>query len=346
MTPALLANGQFLHLSRFNPELLPCGQTIALSNGTQLHIVVPGVVQITPAQPSPSGLKHIVYSCGIHGNETAPIEICSDILDDVITGNIVVKHRVLLIFGNLPSMNIAKRFVEENMNRLFSGEHAKGPSNPEKERAAHLEQVVSAFFAEAGDTDEKLHYDLHTAIRESKNEKFVVMPFLNDGRHHSAKQFGFLHACGINTYLLSSSPTTTFSYYSSAAHKARGFTVELGQVKPFGQNDMSRFADARDSLIKLISEDDFAPMVSLDKLTLYKVNQVVNRYKDDFSLHFGDDTPNFTDFKAGTLLASESGARYEAQQDGEAIVFPNANVAIGQRALLTVIPTTLETLDV
>ena len=65
-----------------------------------------------------------------------------------------------------------------------------------------------------------------------------------------------------------------------------------------------------------------------------------------FTLHFDDDTPNFSDFKAGTLLASEPGARYEAQQDGEAIVFPNANVAIGQRALLTVIPTTLETMDV
>ena len=172
------------------------------------------------------------------------------------------------------------------------------------------------------------------------------MPFLNDGRHHSAKQFGFLHACGIQTYLLSSAPTTTFSYYSSATHKARGFTVELGRVKPFGENDMIRFEAARESLTRLISEDDFAPAVDVNQLTLYKVSQVINRQKEDFVLHFDDDAPNFSDFKAGTLLASEPGARYEAQQDGEAIVFPNANVAIGQRALLTVIPTTLETLDV
>lgn len=346
MTLESLANGQFLHLSRFSPESLPCGETYKLDDGATIELLAPGVVQLTPAKLAESGLKHIVYSCGIHGNETAPIEICSDLLDDLINGRIGLKHRLLLIFGNLPAMNIAKRFVEENMNRLFSGEHANGPSNPERERAAQLEAFVSAFYAKASDEEEKIHYDLHTAIRESKNEKFVVMPFLNDGRHHSAKQFGFLHACGIQTYLLSSAPTTTFSYYSSATHKARGFTVELGRVKPFGENDMIRFESARESLTRLISEDDFAPAVDVNQLTLYKVNQVINRQKEDFTLHFDDDAPNFSDFKAGTLLASEPGARYEAQQDGEAIVFPNANVAIGQRALLTVIPTTLETMDV
>ncbi len=346
MTSESLANGQFLHLSRFSPERIPCGENYTLRDGTVLSVLAPGVMQLTPATAPSRGLKHIVYSCGIHGNETAPIEICSDLLDSVITGDIKLVHRVLLIFGNLPAMNIAKRFVEENMNRLFSGEHANGPSNAERRRAAELEAFVTAFYATAAAGEEKLHYDLHTAIRESKNEKFVVMPFLNDGRHHSAKQFGFLHACGIQTYLLSSAPTTTFSYYSSATHKARGFTVELGRVKPFGENDMARFAAARESLIRLISEDDFAPSVDVNSLTLYKVNQVINRQQEDFSLHFSDDTPNFTDFTAGTLLASEPGVSYEAQQDGEAIVFPNAKVAIGQRALLTVIPTTLETMDV
>ena len=66
----------------------------------------------------------------------------------------------------------------------------------------------------------------------------------------------------------------------------------------------------------------------------------------DLMLHFDEDTPNFMDYKAGTVLASEPNKEYVATQDGEAIVFPNAKVAIGQRALLTVVPTTLEDLDV
>jgi succinylglutamate desuccinylase len=40
-------------------------------------------------------------------------------------------------------------------------------------------------------------------------------------------------------------------------------------------------------------------------------------------------------------MASETGNEYRAQFEGEAVVFPNANVEIGQRALLTVIPTNI-----
>ena len=109
---------------------------------------------------------------------------------------------------------------------------------------------------------------------------------------------------------------------------------------------MSRFEAAKQSITALICEDDFRPDVDIDSLDIYRVNQVINRYQNDFTLHFDDDTPNFTDYAKGTVLATETGATYTAQQDGEAIVFPNANVAIGQRALLTVVPTKLEKLSV
>jgi succinylglutamate desuccinylase len=71
------------------------------------------------------------------------------------------------------------------------------------------------------------------------------------------------------------------------------------------------------------------------------VNQVINKLADNFNLAFGDDEPNFSTFKKGELLATEGATEYRCQQDGEAIVFPNANVAIGQRAILTVLPTTI-----
>lgn len=337
-----LADGQFLHLSRFNPEVFSVPVTFTLSNGVEVKILAPGIVTITPAV---AGNKYIVLSCGVHGNETAPIEICSDLLDAILEQSLLPSHQLLIIFGNLPAMNIEKRFVQENMNRLFSGAH-QGGGNSERERAKVLEDVVGQFFSQAKEHDEKLHYDLHTAIRDSKNEKFVVMPYLDDGREQSARQFGFLAACGVDTFLLSSAPTTTFSYFSSSTHKARGFTVELGKVRPFGENDMSRFEDARKAITALVSETDYAPQANLEELYIYRVNQVINRQHEDFKLHFADDTPNFTDFKAGTVLASESGTEYVAQQDGEAIVFPNAKVAIGQRALLTVVPTKVENLDV
>ena len=340
----LIESGQFLTLSRRNPALFEQAQQFTLANGTRVDISAPGIISFTVPATSQQ-TKRIILSCGVHGNETAPIEICDDLVKGILTGALTLAHDVLFLFGNLPAMDIAERFVEENMNRLFSGAHSKGEGlvNAERVRAKQLEEAVASFF-EAGEGT-RYHYDLHTAIRASKNEKFAVYPYLHE-RVHSKGQLAFLAACGVKTILLSESSTTTFSYFSSYQFNAHAFTVELGKVRPFGQNDMSRFEDARQAITQLITQAEYAPTVDMDELDIYRVNQVINRNEEQFTLHFDDDTPNFTDYPKGTVLASETGKEYVAEQDGEAIVFPNAKVAIGQRALLTVVPTTLEKLDV
>lgn len=340
----LIESGQFLTLSRRNPALFERAQQFTLANGTRVDISAPGIISFTVPATSQQ-TKRIILSCGVHGNETAPIEICDDLVKGILTGALTLAHDVLFLFGNLPAMDIAERFVEENMNRLFSGAHSKGEGlvNAERVRAKQLEEAVASFF-EAGEGT-RYHYDLHTAIRASKNEKFAVYPYLHE-RVHSKGQLAFLAACGVKTILLSESSTTTFSYFSSYQFNAHAFTVELGKVRPFGQNDMSRFEDARQAITQLITQAEYAPTVDMDELDIYRVNQVINRNEEQFTLHFDEDTPNFTDYPKGTVLASEPGKEYVAEQDGEAIVFPNAKVAIGQRALLTVVPTTLEKLDV
>ncbi|BDX06815.1 succinylglutamate desuccinylase [Planctobacterium marinum] len=337
----LLAEGDFLHLSRNEPALFATPLQFSLSNNTQVSVLSEGVIQF---EPENSGDKDIIYSCGVHGNETAPIEICDDLVRAILTGELTLAHRLLVIFGNLPAMDIGERFVEENMNRLFDGEHANPDiaENQERKRARHLEDVVSVFFTSQGEGRKRYHYDLHTAIRDSKNEKFAVYPFTH-GRPRKPEQLVFMKECGVSTIMLSESPTTTFSYHSNKHFEADAFTVELGKVRPFGENDMSRFEQARDMLTRWACEPEVAlPEFNPDDFLIYRVNQIINRTQEDFTLHFADDTPNFSDYAQGTLLASEPGAEYFAQQDGEAIVFPNAKVALGQRALLTVVPTSLE----
>ncbi len=330
--------GEFLQLSRRDESLFSEPLQFTLANQTQVDILAPGIVVFTPSQ---CGDKNIVLSSGIHGNETAPIEICDELVKGVLTEQIQLAQRVMFLFGNLPAMDIAQRFVEENMNRLFCGAHQveQGKQNYERQRAALLERCVEQFFL--GRDGERYHYDLHTAIRASKNDKFAVYPFLHE-REHNLSQLGFLSSCGVNTILLSQSPTTTFSYFSSHKFNAHAFTVELGKVRPFGENDMSQFEQVRHSLRQLLCDSEYQfPQFQPEKMWIYRVNQVINKQHSDFKLHFADDTPNFSDYPKGTVLASETGTKYRAEQDGEAIVFPNADVAIGQRALLTVVPTTL-----
>lgn len=306
---------------------------VIVNNSTRATVLADGIIGFN-LHSSSAKAKSIVLSCGVHGNETAPIEICNKLVSNILSGDIQTAHRVLFIFGNLDSMAIAERFVEENLNRLFSREIKS--TSIEGKRAKQIMHLVDDFFDNA--KGERLHYDLHTAIRPSKNEKFAVYPFLH-GRKHSKEQLAFLSACDVNTILLSQTSTATFSYYSSYHHHAHAFTVELGKVKPFGENDMLSFTAVNRMLENLVKDLVLVlPEYSQCPLEIYSVNQVIDKHQANFKLHFTDDIANFTQFKKGQIFASETDKVYKAQFDGEAIVFPNASVGIGQRALLTVIP--------
>ena len=299
-------------------------------NGARVEFWDAGVIAVEPDQPGP---KDVVFSCAVHGDETAPIEMVRDMLHDIFSGNLSVKHRTLFLIANPAAIVNGTRFVDMNMNRLFSGAHAKG-STLEHARAAKIEHCVARFFRQ----QQRFHYDLHTAIRDSAHEKFAVYPFTHGGPYKK-HQLTFLAQCGVNTILLNQAPTTTFSYYSVREHNADAFTVELGKVRPFGENDMSRFAQADTMFRQLISNaqldlPDFEP----SQHHIYDVCRTINRTQENFTLHFPDDVANFTEFELGAVLASDGELDYLVEQPGERIIFPNAQVTLGQRALLTVVP--------
>ncbi|MFR9719219.1 succinylglutamate desuccinylase [Aeromonas diversa] len=332
----MIPDHDFLALSRANEwQLEPF--SFSLPNGDRAEVWDTGILCLEPANP---GAKALVLSSGIHGNETAPIEICNDLLRRLLSGELQARHRTLFIFGNLAAMNLGVREIEENMNRLFSGAHSRGAGlcNRERMRAKRLEQYVARFFAGSG--DDRCHYDLHTAIRGSRHEKFAVYPFLGEGRTYSQEQVRFLGACGVRTFLLSEGATTTFSYFSTREFGAHGFTVELGKVRPFGENDMTRFIEARMALEALVTRDAVAlEPWHADDFLFFRIARVINKRSEAFRFLFADDVENFTEFPRGFLLAEDGELRYQVEAEREAVVFPNAKVAVGQRTMLLVVPT-------
>ena len=346
---SLQHNGDFLSLTRSHEQKMPAFSFKVMAkvnkSETKVSVLDTGIIIFEPLSHT-SG-KDIVLSSAVHGNETAPIEICSELIKQLILGELHLEHRTLFLFGNPASINIGQRFVEENLNRLFSGGHSldqgqgAGLINKERHRALLLEQTVADFFNQTSSESgkrERFHYDLHTAIRGSKNDKFAVYPFRHD-KPWLKEQLQFMLACGVNTILFSNSPTTTFSYFSSNEFGAHAFTVELGKVKPFGENDMIKFEDVKSSLAALVSGQSLA-LIEYDKedFSFFEIDQIIDRQHENFTLHFADDVENFTDFPIGTVIATDGKQEIKTNKQGEAIIFPNANVAIGQRALLTVIP--------
>ena len=330
--------GNLLKLTQDFEHGIPQAQHFDV-NDTRIDLIDSGVVQITPNNLA----KHstdLIISSGIHGNETAPIEIVNQLVSEIISGAITATQRVLFIIGNPVAMNMSQRFEIENLNRLFCQKHKQTADSYEKTRAQQLEQLVDNFYQSGN--GERLHYDLHTAIRASKYEKFAIYPYKAD-KNWCKQQLAFLQSSGVNTILFGHAPSGTFSYFTSSQYQAHAFTVELGKVKPFGENNMENFAAMTNNLRQLIvgksvNADDFA-----DKnFNLFEVIGDITKETDQFELFIADDVSNFTDFPVGTQLSQDVNQGYVTSQPGESIVFPNAKVANGQRAGLMVVPTALE----
>ncbi|MGL4270249.1 MAG: succinylglutamate desuccinylase, partial [Plesiomonas sp.] len=219
MRQAALLNGDFLALTLAHEWHLPAGE-FELENGTLVSVWDTGVIVFTPMYP---GERDIILSCGIHGNETAPIELLAQMVQGLLLEQWAVQQRVMFVFGNPAAMNANVREIRDNLNRLFSGTHLGGRSR-ERDRAAKLEAYVDRFFREGGYRDEfgesggakreRCHYDLHTALRASRHERFAIYPFRH-GEPYSHAQLEFLAACDIRTVLLMHCPTTTFSYFTA-----------------------------------------------------------------------------------------------------------------------------------
>lgn len=333
MQQSLMETKDFLALTLEKPNRFTGSYSFTLADHTDVEVWDNGVIVF---EPKSSTTKDLVFSCAIHGNETAPIEICNRLITQLLEQKIVARQRVLFLIGNPDAILNGTRFIEENMNRLFSGAHSKGQGlvNKERIRADKLEQYVAKFYNCVNEGRHRIHYDLHTAIRDSKHEKFAIYPY-RPGLAYSAEQIMFLHACGVDTILFHHEPTTTFSYYSSNEFGADAFTVELGKVKPFGQNDMSRFEATHTMLTRLVTNTDLElEAYSQDKVNLYQVYRSINKNYDDFEFTFANDVENFRSFPKGYVLATEGGKEIKIEQTEEAIVFPNTKLPVGQRAVL------------
>lgn len=302
-------------------------------NGVSITLIDSGILQIEPVKPSSVSL---LITSGVHGNETAPMEIVDQMVKDIWSGDLQVNVRLMLIIGNPPAVNISKRFLSQNLNRLFSARYESSDiQDYETGRAKVIEKAVSQFYTKSSTLDSKpirYHFDLHTAIRPSEYQKFVLYPFMGD-RPWDKEHIAFFGGANITTVLLGNQPAGTFSYYTSNQFGALSATVELGKVRPFGENDMQNFSAITENLQRIIQAEP-VKILAFDN-NLYKVFQIkqeIIKANDEYQLLLADDVKNFTSFKKGTLLASDGKEQhYIVENDGEAIVFPNNNVPVGQR---------------
>lgn len=308
-----------------DPVAEPCGHTETLDWQWRGE----GILELSPRQPCATA---VVISAGVHGNETAPIELLNQLVDDLLSGARPLTVRLLVLLGNPPSMRINQRYVEADMNRMFGGRHARYKPNDETRRAQELEQVMALFYrsASAAGATQRFHYDLHTAIRGSQHVRFGLLPF--QPRQQGKVMLEWLDAAGLDALVHHRSPGGTFTHFSSEVFQADSCTLELGKASPFGSNDHAQFSGVRRALETLVSGETLPEREADSPLLHYRVVQDVIRSKEDFQLFVPGDALNFTAFKKGFVIAQESGKTYRVEAEEEVVLFPNPNVAMGLRA--------------
>lgn len=303
-------------------------------NNIKYSVVANGILLIEPEHTSHAS---VLLSCGIHGNETAPIELVEQVFKSIIHSTLQLNCRLLIVMGNQPAMLQNQRFCDENLNRLFKRPNATH-DNLETQRAGEIMRFVDGFFDhEMGGL--KVHLDLHTAIRGSKYEKFAIYPYQKTGQWLNAPM-AWLAEAGIEAILLANKSSGTFSCYTDHYHGAVGFTVELGKARAFGDNDHGSLTEFKSALIdllqhpELISGNDHA----LSCRVFNVVAEVIKRSEEGFSLNLSDDFSNFTQLEHGYQLTNDGDDSYVISGDEQAVVFPNKNVPVGQRVALVVEP--------
>ncbi|WP_061012145.1 succinylglutamate desuccinylase [Photobacterium leiognathi] len=303
-----------------------------LESGIHCQLLQRGVLQITPNEQI-STAKDIVLSSGVHGNETAPIELVQQLAEGILLGHIEPVHRLLLIIAHPEAINHKTRFIEENMNRLFKVRNSE--RNIDCKVANQLQEAVNSFYGVSTAVQpERWHLDLHCAIRPSEHYTFAISPYSHK-HSRSNSLFSFIQHAKIEAVLLANDPSSTFSWFSAEYHGAQALTIELGKVADFGNNNLALLAHFSRAMMKLVTESSL-PITWNNDVEVYRVSRTLLKQSDDFNFSFPDDLPNFTFFDEGVYLGSDSGEAFIADEKGEAVVFPNANVALGQRAALMV----------
>ncbi|MBJ9723135.1 succinylglutamate desuccinylase [Acinetobacter calcoaceticus] len=292
-----------------------------------------GILECTPhAQYD----KAVVLSAGVHGNETAPIELLSHLCTDLFTGRLNLAVRLLFILGNPYAMRQGKRYVHDDVNRMFCGGYKNLPVTEESKRAEVLEHAVAAFFQESASEAKRYHYDLHTAIRASLLPTFALLPYQT--HDYDADLTASLEAADLDALVYHRAAGKTFTHFTSESFKAASATLELGKALPFGQNDLSQFA-AIDEVIRHVVSEQALPMRHKTKIRVFGVSDSLIKKDEDFQMHLSAEAPNFSTFTKGEIIATQASGNYVVEQDQVWILFPNPNVKIGLRAGLVLTET-------
>lgn len=328
----MLALGKLLELTLAGRE--PAQKIQLTVDGVQMRWLSEGALEVRPPQARDNG-SDLLLSSGIHGNETAPIELLDRLLHGIARGEIKPRARILFLFGNPEAMRRGERYLELDINRLFNGRHEKN-IGPEAMRAAELEQLARSFFSLPA-----VRACITTCTRPFAARRSSSLRCTRGRKAASTHVVNWractppaCKRCCCRTRRRSPSPrlpTNSWRLRPSPWNWAR-----RGRSAQRGGGCFTPGAAPQADHRRHRAETD-----SLDGMQLFAVAREVIKHSDAFLLHLPADVENFSELEKGYLLAEDvAKTRWVIEEEGARIIFPNPKVKNGLRAGILIVPTT------
>ncbi len=251
----------------------------------------------------------VAVFAGVHGNERAGIMAMEKVLDEVRIEN----GTAYFIFANPEAIARNTRFVEKNLNRLFTVKNTVGQTAEEK-RARELMLILDQCDA---------LLDLH-GYNSTEDEPFIITD--KEGLDMAA-QLDFKHiVMGISKV----GEGGTDCYMTTKGKS--GLCLECGsnfrpeQYVPLAEKSIYQFLQFYGLVKKRV------PFSSV-KQTYFAVEEIVIRQTDDFT--FTKPYRSFDKLEPGQVYARDGGKEYVAH-DNQYIIFPRPDQVIGQEAFMLI----------
>ena len=271
---------------------------------------------ISSGKPGPT----IVFFGGIHGNEPAGVLALEEVFRELETGKVLFERgRLIGIKGNLPALDREQRFMEHDLNRIWSRVRLRAAlEKPENGRSTEEKELGELFRI------------LHTILRECEPPFYFIdlhttssqtLPFITINDSIINRKFSELFPVpvilGIEEYL----EGPLLSYVNELGYLAMGF--ESGQ-----HQDPAAVINAVDFIWLTLHFAGVIPSSEAYRERLARLREAASNDHHFYEVYYRHQLAqphsfsmregfrSFQRLEKGTLLATEEGAPIAMSEDG------------------------------